>query len=157
MVHADERSGFGEAVALNGGVAQRGPELFDVGGQRSAAGDRSPEAPPELAPDCAESPPAPEKMLAHRILRVALEFLHAATGFQTAEYMIAQRFEQTRNRDEQRHSFALDRADDFSGIERIEKDRRGAENLRKKNAEQLAENVAERQQFRNFSGWNHFS
>ena len=58
MIHADERGGFGEAVALHGGVAEASPEFFGGSGERGASGNYGPEFPAEAAVNCAEAPPA---------------------------------------------------------------------------------------------------
>src|SRR6201987_346754 len=43
MIHADQRSGLGESVALNHGVSQAPPELFRVAVERRAARNECPE------------------------------------------------------------------------------------------------------------------
>ena len=88
MVHADQRRGFGQAVALNGGVSEASPEFFGVAVERGAAGDECPEFPSELAMDAAENPPAmqevfafgsskrlPELFCVTFIFEIALDFL----------------------------------------------------------------------------------
>ena len=64
VVHAYERRGFGEAVALNGGVAEASPEFFGVAVEGGAAGDEGPEFPSELTMDAAEDPPAVQEVFA---------------------------------------------------------------------------------------------
>src|ERR1019366_1319024 len=66
MVQADQRSGFGQAVALDHGVSQAMPEFFGLEIERGPTADHGPEFPSELAADVAESPPASQKMLARR-------------------------------------------------------------------------------------------
>ena len=63
MVHADDRSGFGETVALNYGVTHPSPELFGHAVERRTAADKCPELPSELAMNAPEDPPAEEKVL----------------------------------------------------------------------------------------------
>ena len=62
MIHADERSGFGEAIALNRGVAEAVPELFRCGRKRGATRNDRPEFPAEPAANRSKAPPALQKM-----------------------------------------------------------------------------------------------
>src|SRR5664279_4745548 len=64
MVQADQRSRFGQSVALDHGVSQAMPEFFGLAIKRGAAADHGPELPSELAAQTAKGPPAPQKMLA---------------------------------------------------------------------------------------------
>ncbi len=73
MVQRNERSGFGEAVALNHDEAKPPPEFFGLGIKRRAAGDEGPELPAELVMDSAESPPALHKVLVFRGCELPLE------------------------------------------------------------------------------------
>ena len=61
MIEADQRSGFGHAVALDDGVADALEEFFRGGGERGAAGDEGPEFPAEAAVNAAEEPGAAEE------------------------------------------------------------------------------------------------
>ena len=81
MVHADERSGFSQAVALNHGKAQSTPELFGVTVESGASGDEGPKLPSELAMDAAENPPAVKEMLALRGRVLLPEILDPARIF----------------------------------------------------------------------------
>src|SRR5216683_3225410 len=61
MIEADERSGFGHAIALHYGKAQAFEEKFGVASEGCASGNESPEAKTKQAMDAAEAPGAAEE------------------------------------------------------------------------------------------------
>src|SRR4029077_16980460 len=75
VIDADERRGFGQAVALNHGVAQAVPEFLGRAVEGCAAGDESPEFPAKLAPDAAKGPPAAQEVLAFGCAECGLKLL----------------------------------------------------------------------------------
>ena len=77
MVQRDERSGFGETVALDHDEAQAPPEFFGLGIERRAARDEGPELPAELIMNLPESPPALHEVLVFRGLELSLKPLTA--------------------------------------------------------------------------------
>ena len=78
MIHADDRCGLGEPVALDGGVSQASPELFGHAVECGSAGNERPELPSELTMHPPEDPPAMEEMLPFRRLKTLLKLLQAA-------------------------------------------------------------------------------
>src|SRR5580658_8159966 len=98
----------------------------------------------------AKAPPAAQEFFAIGALKVSAEAFDLAFGFEGALEFVAQRFDQPRHGDEHGDSLASNRGRHIGGPERIEEDRRRAQNLRNENAEHLSENMAERQQIQKF-------
>src|ERR1700758_24849 len=146
MIHADERGGFGEAVALHRGVAKASPEFLGGGGERGASGNYGPKFPAETAVNCAEAPPAAEEMFAFACFEIALKFFEISAGSEIALDLILERFDEARDGDEHGHALVVNRADYFGGVERVQKDGCAAQNLRQENSEKLAEHVTERKE-----------
>ena len=146
VIHADERGGFGEAVALHGGVAEASPEFLGGSGERGASGNYGPEFPAEAAVNGAEAPPAAEEMFAFGRFEIALKFFESAAGREIALDLILERFDEARHGDEDGHALVVNRADYFGGVERVEKHGCAAQNLREENSEKLAKYVAERKE-----------
>src|SRR5579863_6188204 len=109
MVHAYQRSRFGQAVSLNDGVAEPGPELLGRRRQCRPSGNDRPEFPPETPPDFPEAPPAPEEMLPFGLAKSPSERLCLPARAEIALDLVAQRFDQPRNRDEHGHFFVVNR------------------------------------------------
>ena len=143
MIHADERGGFGEAIALHGGVAEASPEFFGGSGERGASGNYGPEFPAEAAMNGAEAPPAAEEMFAFGRFEIALKFFEVAAGREIALDLILERFNEARDGDEHGHALAVNRADYFCRVKRIQEHGCAAQNLGEENSEKLAEDVAE--------------
>src|SRR5579862_49938 len=146
MIHAYERGGFGEAVALHGGVAKASPEFLGGSGERGASGNYRPEFPAEAAVNYAKAPPAAEEMFAFGRFEIALKVFEFAAGCEIALDLILERFDEARDSDEHRYTLVVNRADHFRGVERVEEHRCAAQNLREENSEKLAEHVAERKE-----------
>src|SRR5207245_8448733 len=62
MIDADERRGFGHAIALNHRKTEPPPKFFGFGIQRCTAGDERPELPPEHSMNTAKLPPTPDEV-----------------------------------------------------------------------------------------------
>ena len=67
-----------------------------------------------------------------RRAEIALKFFGPPARSEVALDLIAQRFDQSRHGDQHGHALVSNRAHHFGGIQRVEKNRRGAENLRQK-------------------------
>ena len=80
-----------------------------------------------------------------RRLVVALEFCASPTRRKISLDLIAQRLDQPRHGNQQRDALFPNRPRYFCRVQRVEKDRRPAQNLRQKNPEQLSEYMAQRQ------------
>src|ERR1035441_7684380 len=100
MVQADQRSGFGQAVALDHGISQAMPEFFSLAIEGGAAADHGPEFPSELAADVAEGPPASQKMLALGGIEARGKILAGASGLEIAFDLLLQRLDQDRTGDQ---------------------------------------------------------
>ena len=143
MIHADERSGFGEPVALDHGVSQASPEFFGHAVERGTAGDECPELPSELAMHSPENPPALQEMLAFRRLKASLKFFQSAFVLQIALNFFFQRLQHARHCNQHGHALAPDRANNLGGLQRILKNHRAAQQLRQKHSQKLAEHMAQ--------------
>jgi len=133
-------------------VAEASPEFFGSNGERGASGNHGPEFPAEAAVNRAETPPAAEEMFTLGRFEIALKFFEIAAGREVALDLILERFDEARDGDEHGHALAVNRADYFRGVERIEEHGCAAQNLRKKNSEKLAEDVAERKEVEKAQG-----
>ncbi len=143
MVQADERSSFGESVALDDRVAEAMPEFFGFAIERGAAADDRQEFPPKLAANAAEGPPAAQEVLVRGARVIGGERLAAAACFQIAFDLLLERVDQAGNSDQNGDALAMNGGDDFRGIEGIFEDDGGAEKRWNKNSEELSEDVAE--------------
>src|SRR4051812_23960179 len=63
MVHANQRCGFSQAIALNYGNSETLPEFFGHAIQRCTTADKGPEFPSKSPPNLAEDPGAMEEVL----------------------------------------------------------------------------------------------
>ena len=152
MIHADDGRGFGEPVALDGGVSQASPELFGHAVERGTAGDECPELPSELAMHAPEDPPAMEEMLSFRRLKAPLKILQTALVLQIALNLFFQRLQHARHRHQHRHALAPDSANDFAGLKRILEYHRAAQELRQKYSQELTKHVTQGQQVQEANG-----
>src|SRR4029077_15509869 len=85
-------------------------------------------------------------MLALGLVEIAVKFFELSRGSKITLDLVLQRFNQARHADEHRHAFVVNRTYDLRRIERVQRHRRAAENLRQENSQKLAEHMAERQQ-----------
>src|SRR5690348_7936518 len=146
MIHADERRRFRQPITLNDGVAEPRPKLFGGGRQRGASRNDGPEFPAEAAPDSPKHPPAPQEMFPFRRAKLLTKILDSPAYLQVALDLIAQRLNQSRNRDQDRSFFVADRPRYLCWVQRVDENRSCAQNLWQENAEQLAKDVAQWQQ-----------
>src|ERR1700694_2891194 len=100
MVHAYERRGFGEAIALNRGVSQASPEFFGVAVESGAAGDEGPELPSKLAMDAAEDPPAVQEVFAFSGSELLPELFCMTLVFEITFDLLFERLKHARHRDQ---------------------------------------------------------
>ena len=152
MIHADERSCFRQAIALNHGVTEAAPKLFLLGGQA---------APPEMRAQ--NFHPKREWILRNRHQRLrnlsssaasksTAKFRQPAFRFEIAFELVAQGFDEPRNGHQDRDAFTADRGRDFAGPQRIEEDGRRAEDLRNEDSQHLSEHVTEWEEIQEFQG-----
>ena len=146
MVHADDRSGLGKPVALDDGITQASPESFGVTIERSAAGNKGPKLPPELAPHPPENPPAQQEGLALRPRESLFEFLQSSLVLEIALDFFPQRLQQARHRNQHRDPLAADGANQLRRLQRVLENYRPAQKLRQEDSEELPENVAQGQE-----------
>src|ERR1700730_11934686 len=146
MIRTDESRRLRETVPLNHGVAETAPEAFRVRGQGSAARNNRPEFPAEPAMDRAEAPAALQKVFGLGFLKVAPQFLGLPARCKVALDLVLKRFDEPRHGSEQGDALVVNRTDDLGRVQRVQENRRGPGDLRQENAEQLTEDMAERQQ-----------
>src|SRR5208282_1066414 len=154
MVQADQRRGFGQSVSLDDGVSQAMPEFFGRAVEGGAAADHGPKLPSEAAAQVAEGPPAPQKVLAPgggvaggKILATAAAIgTVIATDIEIAFDFLLQRLDHARDGHQHRDAFAADRRHDFGWVECVLEHDGRAQQRGKKNSQELAEDMAERQQ-----------
>ena len=152
MVDADEGGGFGQAVALDDSEAQALPEDFGVGVEGGAAADEGPELPAQSAVEAAEAPPALVETLVPGGFDLLAEPVQAAGGFGVALDFMAQGFQQARHGDQGGNSFALEGAQDLGGVEALLEYHRAGQQRRDEQAQELAEDVAQRNQVQETDG-----
>ena len=152
MVQTDQRSGFGQAVALDHGVSQAMPEFLGLSIEGGAAADDGPELPSEPAAQGAESPPAAQKVLAFGSGIARGKALTGAGIFQIAFDLLLQRLDHARDGHQHRDAFAANRRHDFRGVECVLENDSAAQQRGKKDSEELAEDVAQRQQVQETNG-----
>src|SRR5204863_6134121 len=122
--------------------------------ERRPATDERPELPSQPAVSAAEDPPTLEKVLPFRVLESLAEFLQAVFVFQIALNFFLQRLQHARHRNQQRHPFTPDRANDVGRFQGILKNYRAAKQLGKKYPQELAEDMTQWQQVQK-SHWMH--
>ena len=77
---------------------------------------------------------------------IAAESRHLAARFEVALDLVPQRFDQAWHGDQHGYTLAVNCANYFARIERVQKDGRSAEKLRNENSEKLSEHMAQRQE-----------
>src|ERR1019366_2569212 len=146
MVQADQRSCFGQAVTLDHGVSQAMPEFFGLAIEGGATADHGPEFPSELATQIAESPPAPQKVLALGCFVARGKTLADASVLKIAFDLLLQRLDHARHGYQHGDAFPADRCHDFGWVECVFEHDSSAEQRGKKNSQELSEDMAQRQQ-----------
>ncbi len=127
MIERDERSGLRQPVPLDDYEAQPTPELLGRAIKRRPAGDEGPELPSELVVNAAETPPAPDEMLALGGSELLLEPRPLARGFEVALDLVFQRLHQARYGNHHRHALFADQLNDLGGIQAVVEDDRSGQ------------------------------
>ena len=130
------------------------PEFFGLTIEGGATADDGPELPSELAAQVSESPPAVQKVLALGGGVTGGKALTGAGIFQIAFDLLLQRLDHARDGYQHRDALPANRPHDFGGVECVFENDGAAQQRGKKNSEELAEDVAQRQQVQK-PNWMH--
>src|SRR4029077_19788269 len=146
MIQADERSGFGHAIALHYGKTQTLEEKFGVAAQGCASGNESPETQTKKTMDAAKAPGAAEEGLGFHGGVIFVEPTAPAARINFAFECGTQEIEHAGDGDEQCGALAFDGAQNFAGIGGVFENDGGAEKRRNEKRHELSKDVAERNQ-----------
>src|SRR3984885_16151276 len=93
-----------------------------------------------------EPPPAPQKMFLVRALVAFVESLRTAITFHLAQYFALQRFDESRNRNQNGDALVANHVNQVGGLQRIDEDHGARQKRRNEYSQHLAEYMAQRQQ-----------
>src|ERR1039458_3900966 len=142
------------------GVSWAMPESCGLAFEGGAAADHGPKLPSEAAAQVAEGPPAAQKVLAlgssvarGKILATAPAIgAVVTTDIEIAFDFLLQRLDHARDGHQHGNAFPADRRHDFGWVECVFEHDGRAQQRGKKNSQELAEDVAQRQQVQEANG-----